>query len=73
MKTSKDRKIQEMVQYWIETAEQEAINHYAQYKMEQWYYNQSDKEINDFYANHIKQLKKDMVEKLALAPEVDLW
>ena len=73
MKTSKDRKIQEMVQYWIETAEQEAINHYAQYKMEQWYYNQSDKEINDFYANHIEQLKKDMVESLARAPEVDLW
>ena len=73
MKTSKDKKIQEMVQYWIETAEQEAINHYAQYKMEQWYYNQSDKEINDFYANHIEQLKKDMVESLARAPEVDLW
>jgi len=58
MKLDKDKKIKEMVQYWIETAGQDAIIHYAQYKMEQWYYNQSDKEINDFYANHLKQLSE---------------
>ena len=61
---TKDTKIKEMVQHWLETAEQDAIIHYAQYKMEQWYYNQSDNSVDEFYKNHIKQLKKDMVEWL---------
>ncbi len=64
MGDTKDKKIKEMVQYWIETAGQDAINHYAQYKMEQWYYTKGFEEVDDFYKNHIKQLKKDMVEWL---------
>ena len=53
-----------MTQYWLDTAEPDAIMEYAKFKMTQWYKDQTDKEIKEFYANHIKQLKKDMVEWL---------
>lgn len=62
MKTSKDKKIKEMTQYWIETAEKDAIIHYAQYKMEQWYYNQTESQVDDFYSTHIKQLAEESKE-----------
>ena len=58
MKLDKDKKIKEMVQYWIETAGQDAINHYAQYKMEQWYYTKGFEEVDDFYANHLNQIER---------------
>ena len=58
MKLDKDKKIKEMVQYWIETAGQDAINHYAQYKMEQWYYTKGYEEVDDFYANHLNQIER---------------
>tara|TARA_R110000765_G_scaffold327789_1_gene418854 strand:+ start:375 stop:608 length:234 start_codon:yes stop_codon:yes gene_type:complete len=61
---TKDTKIKEMVQHWLETAEQDAIMDYARFKMTQWYYTKGYEEVDDFYANHIKQLKKDMVEWL---------
>ena len=55
----KDNKIKEMTQYWIDTAEQDAIMEYAKYKMTQWYYTKGYEEIDDFYKSHLEQVKKD--------------
>ena len=52
---TKDTKIKEMVQHWLDTAEQEAIMDYARFKMTQWYYTKGYKEVDDFYKNHKKQ------------------
>lgn len=56
---TKDTKIKEMVQHWLETEEQDAIMEYAKFKMTQWYKDQTDKEVDEFYSLHLLQSKED--------------
>ena len=55
----KDNKIIEMSQYWIDTADQNTINIYAKNKLIEWYKDQSEDQVNDFYSNHLEQTKED--------------
>jgi hypothetical protein len=55
----KNNKIKEMTQYWLDTAEPDAIMEYAKFKMTQWYKDQTDKEVDEFYSLHLLQSKED--------------
>ena len=55
-----DKRIEEMAQYWIDNAEQDILKEYAKYKMIQWYEDQSENQINEFYSNHLEQVKEDL-------------
>ena len=48
-----------MTQYWVDTAEPDAIMEYAKFKLTQWYKDQTDKEVDEFYSLHLLQSKED--------------
>ena len=55
----KNNKIKEMTQYWLDTAEPDAIMEYAKFKLTQWYKDQTDREVDEFYSLHLLQSKED--------------
>ena len=48
-----------MSQYWIDTADQNTINIYAKNKLIEWYKDQSEDQVNDFYWNYLEQTKEE--------------
>ena len=58
-KKTKDTKIKEMVQHWIDKASPNEIEGYAYQMMQAWYKDQPDNQIKEFYKNHVEQVKKD--------------